>query len=26
MLYKDILTLWPKKTHFPLFDRYQPTV
>ena len=26
MLHKNILTLWPKKTDFPLFDPYQPTV
>jgi len=26
MLHKNILTLWSKKTDFPLFDPYQPTV
>jgi len=26
MLHKNILTLWPKITDFPLFDPYQPTV
>jgi len=25
-LHKNILTLWVKKTDFPLFDIYQPTV
>jgi len=26
MLHKNILTLWPKKTDFPPFDHYQPTL
>jgi len=26
MLHKNILTIWPKKTDFPLSDPYQPTV